>query len=206
MATTMLIAPQLMNNGKCCLAHWNGEELVVLELSPRQRRAFGIEPGTMRQELDPQQESPGLPTIRQVNLMDVDIKDQQCFDMRKPLRGTFTYEADPIARIPITRCALRVKHFRPRMPARVTSYSHRDLGMPCGNLPFSFAPLAADDEPDPLAGPVVLFFQLVTAQSWSGSIPGQRYDDIQRISNILTRVVEIDSDEQGKGRKMQANE
>ena len=42
---TLIAAPELTNNGKGCLAHWTGEELVVLELSPSQQLGFGLAAG-----------------------------------------------------------------------------------------------------------------------------------------------------------------
>ena len=46
---TLMAAPELMNNGKACLVLWTGYELVVLELSPEQQQAFGVEPNMMIQ-------------------------------------------------------------------------------------------------------------------------------------------------------------
>jgi hypothetical protein len=180
---TLIAAPELMNNGKCCLAHWTGQELVVLELSPRQQQAFGIEPGTMVQELAPEPRE--LPPIRHVNLTDVRIDDRLEHDGRRPLTGVFTYEMNDPASGPAFRCALRMKYFHPRMMCRDTGYSHGNLAPPRGELPFSFDPLASPHNPDPSQGPLVVFYQLVSAQNWT------MLTTFQRISNVVGRVIEV---------------
>lgn len=182
---TLIAAPELMNNGKCCLAHWTGQELAVLELSPRQQRAFAIEPGTMVQELALEQQPRELPPIRRVNLTDVRIDDRVHQDPQKLLTGVYKFEMNAAAAGPALRCALRVKYFHPRLMCRVTGYSHSVLLPPRGELPFSFDPLASALNPDPPRGPLVLFFQVVAAQSWTVQ------STWRRISNVLARVIEI---------------
>ena len=182
---TLIMAPELMNNGKCCLAHWTGQELVVMELSASQQRAFGIAPGTMIQELALVHEPRELPPIQRINLSDVRIDDRVQRDARKPLTGIFTYEMNDPASGPALRCALRVKYFHPRMMCRVTGYSHGNLVPPRGELPFSFDPLASAHNPDPSRGPLVVFFQLVSAQNWT------ILTTCQRISNVAARVIEV---------------
>jgi hypothetical protein len=182
---TLIVAPELTNNGKCSLAHWTGQELVVLELSPRQQRAFGIEPGTMVQDLALLQEPRELPPIRHVNLSDVQIDNRLEHDGRKPLTGVFAYETNEAASGPALRCALRVKYFHPRMMCAGIGYSHGNLVPPRGELPFSFDPLVSAHNHDPSRGPLVVFFQLVSAQSWTV------LTTFQRISNIAARVIEV---------------
>ncbi|MBI3866046.1 MAG: hypothetical protein HY290_29565 [Planctomycetia bacterium] len=182
---TLIAAPELMNNGKCCLAHWTGQELVVLELSPEQQRAFGIEPETMVQELALEQQPRELPPIRRVNLTDVRIDDHLHQDAQKPLTGVYTFEMNEAPAGPVLRCALRVKYFHPRMMCRITGYSHGNLVPPRGELPLSFDPLASALNPDPPRGPLVLFFQVVAGQSWTVQ------STWRRISNVLVRVVEV---------------
>jgi len=84
---TLIAAPELLKNGKCCLAHRTGQELVVRELSPSQQQAFGIEPNSMVQELEPQDVPQELPPIRRVNLSDVRIDDRLQHDAREPNRS-----------------------------------------------------------------------------------------------------------------------
>jgi hypothetical protein len=181
---TLVMAPELMNNGKCCLAHWTGHELAVLELTPVQQQAFGIEPNTMVQELEPLSQPRELPPIRHVNLSEVRIDNSRQHDFHKPLTGVFTYEMTGPPSGPVLRCALRVKYFHPRGMCRITGFFHGSLSPPQGKLPFSFDPLAAGHNPDPWRGPLVLFFQLVAAQSWTVLTTSQR------ISNVLARVIE----------------
>jgi hypothetical protein len=184
--TTLIAAPELMNSGKCSLAHWTGHELIVLELSPRQQRAFEIEPCTMVQELEPQEQPRELPPVRHVDLSDVRIADCRKHDVRQPLTGVFTYQMKGPPRGPALRCALRVKYFHPHRRRRVTGYSHGKVSPPRGELAFSFDPLVSTHNPDPWRGPLVLFFQLVAAQSWTVLTTSQR------ISNVLARVIEAE--------------
>lgn len=182
---TLVTAPELTNNGKCCLAHWTGHELVLLELSARQQQAFGIESNTMIQELEPQAQPRELPPIRHVALSAVRFDECVQHDVLQPLTGVFTYEMNDAMTGPALRCALRVRYYHPRRQYRVTGYSHVNLSPPQGKLPFSFDPLASARNPDPPRGPVVLFFQLVAAQSWTV------LTTCQRISNIVARVIEV---------------
>lgn len=182
---TLVAAPELMNNGKGCLVHWTGHELVVLELSLAQQRAFEIEPNTMVQELEPQAQPPELPPIRHVDLSAIQIDDDRHHDVGRRLTGTFTCAMNDPASSLSLRCALRVRYYHPRRPCRVTGYSHVNQALSRGELPFSFDPLASPRNPDPPRGPFVLFFQLVAAQSWTV------LTTCQRISNVLVRVVEF---------------
>jgi hypothetical protein len=182
---TLMAAPELLNNDKCCLVHSTGHELVVLELSAAQQRAFGVEPSTMIQELEPPAQPRELPPVRHVGLSTVRIDDPVQHDVREPLTGVFTYEMNDPTSGPALRCALRVRYYHPRRRCRVTGYSHRDLAPPRGELPFSFDPLASPQNPDPPRGPVVLFFQLVAAQSWTVLTTSQR------ISNVLVRMIDV---------------
>lgn len=182
---TLIAAPELMNHGECCLAHWTGRELVVLELTPEQQRAFGIEPQTMIQELAPASVPRELPPVRHINLLDVQFDDHLTHDVRKPLAGIYTFDTNDTARSSVLRCALRVKYFHPRMTCRVTGFSHGFLNASRGELPFSFDPLSTANQPEPPRGPFVLFFQLVVSQSWTV------VNSCQRISNVLARVIEV---------------
>jgi hypothetical protein len=182
---TLMAAPELMNNGKGCLVHWTGHELVVLELSPEQQWAFGIEPNTMIQELEPQAQPRELPPVRHVGLSAVQIDDPIAHDIHKPLTGVFRHEMnDPASNLSL-RCALRVRYYHPRRKCRVTGYSHINRVPPRAELPFSFDPLASPQNPNPVRGPIVLFFQLVAAQSWTV------LTTCQRISNVLVRVIDV---------------
>lgn len=182
---TLIAAPELTNSGKCCLAHWTGQELVVLELSPDQQQAFGIKPGTMVQELALESEPRELPPIRHINLLEVQIDDRLRHDPRKPLTGEFTFETNDTTRNPAFRCALRVKFYHPRMMRRITAYSHCELVLPRGEIRFSFDPLVSAHNPDAVAGPYVLLIQLVAAQNWTV------ITTCQQISNVLVRLIEV---------------
>lgn len=182
---TLMAAPELMNNGKCCLVHWTGHELIVLELHRWQQQALGIEPNTMIQELEPPAKPRELPPIQHVDLVNVQINCIRQHNVRQPLTGKFTYEMrDPVGG-PALQCALRVKYFHPHRQRRVTGFSHIHLAPPKGELRFSYDPLVSDQNPDPWRGPLVLFFQLVAAQSWTVLTTSQR------ISNVLARVIEV---------------
>ncbi|HEY2250551.1 MAG TPA: hypothetical protein VGH74_05805, partial [Planctomycetaceae bacterium] len=124
------------------------------------------------------------PPIRHVDLADVQINFTRQHDLRQPLTGVFTYEMHDPVRGPELQCALRVKYFHPNRQRRVTGYSHTHLAPPRGERPFSYDPLATDQNPDPWQGPLVLFFQLVAAQSWTVLTTSQR------ISNVLARVID----------------
>jgi hypothetical protein len=181
---TLVMAPELMNNGKCCLAHWTGHELVILELAHKQQQAFGIEPNTMIQELEPLAQPRELPPIRHVNLSDVRIDNCRQHNFHRPLTGMFTYDMTGARNGPPLQCALRVRYFHPRGLCRVTGSFNGKLSPPRGELAFSFDPPAGGHNPDPWRGPLVLFFQLVAAQSWTVLTTSQR------ISNVLVRVIE----------------
>ena len=182
---TLIAAPELMNNGKCCLAHWTRHELVVLELTSRQQRAFGIKKGEMIHELALVQEPRELPPISRVNLLDVRIDHRLQHNACKPLTGAFTFETIDRVSGPAFRYALRVKYFHPRTKCRITGYSHGHLAPPRGELPFSFDPLASVGKHEPAKGPFVLFFQLVSAQNWT------TMTKCQRISNVAARMIEV---------------
>jgi len=182
---TLMAAPELMNNGKCCLVHWTGHELVVLELHSWQQRALGINANTMIQELEPPANPRELPPIQHVDLVDVRVENAQHHDVHQRMTGVFRYETRDPMRGPASQCALRVKYFHPQRQRRVTGFSHIHLAAPGGELPFSYDPLFTAQNPDPWRGPVVLFFQLVAAQSWKVLTTSQR------ISNVLARVIEV---------------
>jgi hypothetical protein len=183
---TLIVAPELTFSGKCCLAHWTGEELAVVELSPEQQQAFGIKPGTLYTDLEPRQEPQELPASRRIGLTDVRINDHLEHDSSHPLIGNFSFEAQNSLDVTGLRCALRVKYFRPEMPCRITCFSYVELVGRQGGLDFSFESLDSAHTPGAFQGPLVLIFQLVTARSWTMT------DTWQRISNVLVRVIEVE--------------
>jgi len=120
-----------------------------------------------------------------LNLTEMWVANAQQHDVRQPMTGVFRYETRDPVRGPASQCALRVKYFHPHRQRRVTGFSHIHLAPPGGELPFSYDPLVSDQNPDPWRGPLVLFFQLVAAQSWTAVTTSQR------ISNVLARVIEV---------------
>lgn len=181
---TLVVAPALTHHGKCYLAHWTGQELAVVELSPEQQRAFEIKTGTLFQDLERRHEPLELPPLRRVSLKDVQIDGGIRHDVRKPLRGTFAYETQNASDSIVLQCALRVKYFRPWLPSRITGYSYVSLVGRDGEVTFSFEPLDPARLPESFRGPLVLFLQLVTVRKWTMT------DIWQRISNMLVRVIE----------------
>ncbi|MBI3864940.1 MAG: hypothetical protein HY290_23945 [Planctomycetia bacterium] len=181
---TLIFGPALMKNGHCCLAHWTGDELATLKLSPSQQESFGIKQGTLYQDFEPW-ESPELPPLRRVSLTGVRVDDRRQHHSGKALSGVFTYETRETTESTVLRCALRAKSFRPWMPRRVAGCCHVNLVGRQGEAPFSFESPNPGQNPEVSPGPLVVFFQLVSIKNWSIT------DTWQRISNVLVRVVEI---------------
>lgn len=183
---TLIVARELTNSGKSYLARWTGKEMVVLELSPAQQRGFGVLPNGLYKELGTRNSLTELPAVHQVTLSDVRFDESGRYDGQKSLRGTAAYAMDEPASRAIVRCALRVQYFRPDMRRQVTGYWHSNtpLVAPSGELRFSFDPFFNKHNPNLLRGPIVLFFQLMTAQNWT-SLAG-----CQQISNVAARVIE----------------
>ena len=185
---TLIVAQELTKTGKSYLARWTGEELVVLELSPSQQLGFGVVPGGLSHVMAARHAPPTLPGVRRVTLSGIKIDDANRYDGHRRLAGKAAFEMDDAASAAVFGCALRVQYFRPNMPRQITGFSHTNgpLVPPRGELKFAFDPLFGKDNPDQVQGPMVLFFQLMTARDWTNPLDG-----CQRISNVAASVVEI---------------
>jgi len=185
---TIIAAPELTTNGRGCVARWTGDEMIVLELSPKQLSGFGIQPGMLVREIS----SPGpgweLPHAYRVSLSDIKIDRADQIDAHSPLTGQCIYEYDDPADEFISASGLQIRYFRPDLNRQVPEYWY-PIDSPFvplkGTFQFSYPPLFSDTDTKSLKGTMVVFFQLLTGRDWH-SVKGCR-----RVSNIAASVVEL---------------
>jgi hypothetical protein len=184
---TLIVASELTKNGRSYLARCAGTEFIVVELTAAQQSGLGVVPKGLMRELHYPAQDCELRGESRLTLSDVQIKSDGAHDRRQPLTGICRYEFDTKQAPPITRAALRVQYFHPKLARTLTSFSHcdRTIGAPGGELQFSFPPLAVEAVCDVEEGWLVLFLQLLTASDW------RNLSGVQPISNITAKLIEL---------------
>ena len=184
---TIIAAPELTENGRCCLARWMRDEMMVLHLSPEHQRSLGVQPGSLYRELGPPGPRCALPNANCLSLSRIKIDRADRYDGRSSMSGHCNFEFDDPASKPISSCALQVQYFRPDLPRQVTGYWYPNspLVPPKGTLHFSYDPLFSETNPGNITGTMVVFLQLLTGRDWT-SLKG-----CQRVSNIAASVIEL---------------
>lgn len=186
-AATLIVSSELTKSGHNYLAHWTGDELLVVQLSPRQKAGFNAGPATVTCELDYPSHEAQSPPLVLATLSDVRISDADSHNGRARLHGTCRYALDDPAQSGLRNCALRVRYFRPDLARQVVGYSYIDYPLigPGGELRFSFDPLFSKGNPVEVTGPTFLFIQLIRTS-------GERIFTIrQRISNAVATMIEL---------------
>lgn len=165
---TLIVAPELMTNGKGCLVRWTGNELVVVELTAEQQRSLGVLPAGLSKILEPRPVNSLFPPVQSVTLADMQIDNAERHDGHQRLTGTCTCSFDDAQTYPLTSCALQVQYVRPDLACQLTSYQHFNAPLipPRCELRFSFSPIFSKFNPVVVHKTVVLFLQLLIAQDW----------------------------------------
>ncbi|HEV7224278.1 MAG TPA: hypothetical protein VGN42_16335 [Pirellulales bacterium] len=161
---TMLVGPELMKNGKGCLARWTGDELVIIELSAGQRASLGLGPNHLIHQVEPRPIDPS-PHMRAMTLDTPLVDAADSHDGYQRLTGACCYEFDAPDALPIGDCVLQVQYFRPDLAPRRIGYWHppgNSLLPPHGEMRFYFSPLFSKDLPATVHGTLIVFLQLLT--------------------------------------------
>lgn len=179
---TLILTPEHMINGKCCLAYQTDDELILMELSPEQQLAFALEPYDIVQLPSPTTPQDLAPD-RMITLMDVWF-DARYQNPHKLMTGMFTYESDDTMSCQGLRCLLRMRFTHPKSGEGVLTFSGEDIMSSVGQMPFSIEPLASAPNVDPPLGLWVVCTDVVTTTTWEAQRP-----ECQRLSNTLVEVI-----------------
>jgi hypothetical protein len=185
---TLIVGPKLSVNGRCYLARWDGEELVVLELTDQQQSSWNVQPRGLYRELHGSgMPMPGLVSERLVTLAFIRL-DTPTYDAWAPLSGACRVQIERPGPLRLENLAIRAKYFRPGMKSSVTamSYTSALLVAPGGEMKFQFPPLISPHQPYPASGPLLIFLQLFSADDWV-AVSGCR-----KISNILPAMIQLE--------------
>jgi len=181
---TLVVGRELTRNHRCYLARWDGVELVVLELTQPQQRCWKIAPGGLVVEVGSPSMSGPVEEVESCVSLAIGAIDPASADW--PLTGTFRFEMEGPLHTVIENSALRARYFRPDLPFRVatTCYLRDALRPPGGEMRFRFDPIGEHLQP-PLAGPLAVFLQLLTAEDWAA----QRRE--RKVSNVASALVDL---------------
>lgn len=165
---TLIVAPELMTNGKGCMVRWTGNEFLVVELSAAQQRSLGVVPAGLWKIVEPRPLNAAFPPVQLVTIGDMRIDSADQHDGFQPLTGTCTCSFDDTQTEPLTSCALQAQYVRPDLARPITTYQFFDAPLipPRCQLRFSFPPIFSARNPIVVHGTLVLFLQLMTAQDW----------------------------------------
>ena len=165
---TLIAGPQLVKNGKCFLGRWDGRELVVRELAKTQQQVWSIDPKGLFRQLEPisvpRRKVSSEPLV---SLTVSHVERADGHDGWTPLSGTWVIENTSVHSL-ISNGALRAGYFRPDLRRQVTQMWYVRGFLHSGKtvLQFQFSPLFSDKNPHTCHGPLVVFFQLFTADDW----------------------------------------
>ena len=188
---TLLVTPELTVSKKGYFARWTGRELVVVELSPRQQRTFGLVPGALYRLIERAPDGRELLASSLASLTNLKIDDSDCYDPERPLAGRCSCIIDPEVRTPVGPCAFRARYFHPELKRPITAFSYVDHPLVAGGeLRFSFAPLRSKNNPVVPCKSLVLLVQLIKSDGLNAN------DGFHCLSNVATAIVDLQAENQ----------
>lgn len=186
---TMLLGPMLVKTRKPYLAHWDGHELIRVELSRRQQRAYGILADGLTKLLEPPHHHHRPPTHR-FTLSNVEFDSPDNHNGNRHLAGWCRVKSPERSEEETGGgFAVTAEYFHPDLPHPITSVFPLDrphYWSIQNRIRFAFPPLFSTLIPA-MKGPLVIYVQLCESPEPQ---PGA-HRNYSRVSNVACDTVEL---------------